>query len=238
VSYLSRGETPGTIQSGRAGTVQIGDKLGQLSGFARATRVSPRQILQAVRVRASEQAGGSESLSLLRVRGALNAIAAGRPLAALLKRAVDVLGAGLGLVVLSPVLILTAAAIALTGGRRAVRVRDCGDTLAKAVESMLAGLKHFRYRRHDVIVVHLLDPAEIDFPFQQVTLFKGLEALGDVVTEPRSLRTAYEREVQAFLRQVRTGCRAQQVDYLLVRTDQPLDTVLRTFLSARKRRVK
>jgi uncharacterized protein (DUF58 family) len=106
------------------------------------------------------------------------------------------------------------------------------------VESMLAGLKHFRYRRHDVIVIHLLDPAELDFPFQQVTLFKGLEALGDVVTEPRSLRVAYQREVQAFLRQVRTGCRAQQVDYLLVRTDQPLDMVLRTFLSARKRRVK
>lgn len=106
------------------------------------------------------------------------------------------------------------------------------------VESMLAGLKHFRYRRHDVIVVHLMDPAELDFPFQQVTLFKGLESLGDVVTEPRSLRTAYQREVQAFLREVRSGCRAQQVDYLLVRTDQPLDMVLRTFLSARKRRVK
>ncbi len=104
--------------------------------------------------------------------------------------------------------------------------------------SLLAGLKHFRYRRHDVIVLHLLDPAEIDFPFQQVTLFKGLESLGDVVTEPRSLRAAYQREVRAYLREVRAGCRAQQVDYLLVRTDQPLDLMLRTFLSARKRRVK
>ncbi|MEX2185887.1 MAG: DUF58 domain-containing protein, partial [Pirellulales bacterium] len=105
------------------------------------------------------------------------------------------------------------------------------------VDSMLAGLKHFRHRKHDVIVFHLMDPAEIDFPFQQVTLFKGLEAAGDVVTEPRSLRVAYLREVQAFLQRVRTGCRAQQVDYHLVRTDQPLDAVLSTFLAARAKRI-
>jgi uncharacterized protein (DUF58 family) len=106
------------------------------------------------------------------------------------------------------------------------------------VSAMLAGLKHFRHRRHDVIVMHVLDPAELDFPFQQVTMFKGLESLGNVVTEPRSLRAAYRQQVQGFLREVQTGCRAQQIDYLTVRTDQPLDAVLRTFLSARKRRVK
>jgi uncharacterized protein (DUF58 family) len=105
-------------------------------------------------------------------------------------------------------------------------------------DSMLAGLKHFRHRKHDVIVFQLLDPAELDFPFQNVTLFKGLEALGDVVTEPRSLRAAYQREIQAFLQHVRTGCRAQQVDYRAVRTDQPLDALLSTFLAARSKRIK
>jgi uncharacterized protein (DUF58 family) len=105
-------------------------------------------------------------------------------------------------------------------------------------DAMLAGLKHFRHRRHDVIVFHVLDPAEIDFPFQQVTMFKGLEALGDVVTEPRSLRAAYQTEVQSFIKKVRTGCRAQQIDYLTIRTDQPLDTVLTPFLSARKKRIR
>ncbi len=106
------------------------------------------------------------------------------------------------------------------------------------VDALLAGLKHFRHRRHDVIIFHVLDPAEIDFPFQHVTMFKGLESLGEVVTEPRSLRAAYQQEVQSFLKEVRTGCRARQIDYLTVRTDQPLDTVLSTFLSARKKRVK
>jgi hypothetical protein len=89
-----------------------------------------------------------------------------------------------------------------------------------------------------VIVLHVLDPAEIDFPFQQVTMFKGLEALGEVVAEPRGLRAAYQKEVDAYLKQLRSGCRAQQIDYLMVRTDEALDTVLTTFLAARKKRIK
>jgi uncharacterized protein (DUF58 family) len=106
------------------------------------------------------------------------------------------------------------------------------------VDAMLAGLKHFRHRRHDVIVLHILDPAEIDFPFQKITMFKGLEALGEVITEPRSLRAAYQTEVSLFLKRVKTGCRAHQIDYLTIRTDEPLDAVLTAFLSARKNRVK
>ncbi|HEX5470500.1 MAG TPA: DUF58 domain-containing protein [Lacipirellulaceae bacterium] len=110
--------------------------------------------------------------------------------------------------------------------------------LFDGVESMLAGLKHLRHRRHDVVVLHVLDPAEIDFPFQQVTMFKGLEALGKVVVEPRSLQAAYRREIQSFVKRIRAGCRGQQIDYITIPSDQPLDAVLRTFLSARKTRVK
>jgi uncharacterized protein (DUF58 family) len=121
-------------------------------------------------------------------------------------------------------------------GRRGIVV--IVSDLFDDVESMLAGLKHLRHRRHDVIVLQVLDPAEIDFPFQQVTMFKGLEALGDVVAEPRSLQAAYQREIQAFIKRIRAGCRAQQIDYVTIRTDQPLDLVLRTFLSARKQRFK
>jgi uncharacterized protein (DUF58 family) len=106
------------------------------------------------------------------------------------------------------------------------------------VDAMLSGLKHFRHRQHDVIIFQVLDPAELDFPFQQVTLFKGLESEGNIVTEPRSLRAAYQQEVQSFLKRLRTGCRAQQIDYLTVRTDQPLDTVLTAFFASRKKRIK
>jgi uncharacterized protein (DUF58 family) len=101
------------------------------------------------------------------------------------------------------------------------------------VNSMLAGLKHFRHRRHEVIVFHVLDPAEIDFPFQRTTLFKGLEQLPEVLTDPRSLRKAYLEEFAAFVRQVKQGCRAQRVDYVQLRTDQPLDVALSSYLASR-----
>ncbi len=104
------------------------------------------------------------------------------------------------------------------------------------VTSLLAGLKHFRHRRHEVILFHVLDPAEIDFPFDQLTLFKGLEQLPDVLADPRALRKAYLEEFAAFQKQVRSGCRAQGIDYFEVRTDQPLDLALTTYLSRRMMR--
>ncbi|HEX3869030.1 MAG TPA: DUF58 domain-containing protein [Pirellulales bacterium] len=104
------------------------------------------------------------------------------------------------------------------------------------VSSMLAGLKHFRHRRHEVILFHILDPAEIEFPFKQVTMFKGLEQLPDVLADPRSLRKAYLAEFQAFQRQVRVGCRTQGIDYFEMRTDQPLDVALSTYLARRMAR--
>ena len=105
------------------------------------------------------------------------------------------------------------------------------------VESLLLGLKHFRHRRHDVSIMQVIDPAEQDFPFEDPTLFKGLEGLPEQMTEPRALRRAYQREFEGFLAQVRRGCRELHMDHVLLRTDQPLDTALRSFLTHRMQRV-
>src|SRR5256885_5789605 len=53
------------------------------------------------------------------------------------------------------------------------------------------GLRHLRYKKHEVMVFQILDPTEIEFPFEEVTLFKGLEEAGELLTEPRSLREGY-----------------------------------------------
>jgi uncharacterized protein (DUF58 family) len=110
-----------------------------------------------------------------------------------------------------------------------VILSDLFDDLA----SVMLGLKHLRHRRHEVLVLQVLDPAEQDFPFQDPTLFKGLEGLPEQLTEPRSLRNAYQREFEAFLKEIRRGCRDLHMDYTLLRTDQPLDVALRTFLTGR-----
>lgn len=101
---------------------------------------------------------------------------------------------------------------------------------------VLAGLKHFRHRRHEVIVFHILDPAELEFPFRDPTLFKGLEGIPEVLTEPHALRRAYRDEINTFLEELRRGCRGADVDYVPLRTDQSLDVPLSSYLASRSAR--
>jgi len=104
------------------------------------------------------------------------------------------------------------------------------------IAEMMAGLKHFRHRRHDVVMFQTLDPAELDFPFGNPTMFQGLEALGDTLADPRALREAYLKEFSGFLTQVETACRRQQIDYRQIRTDADFSTVLSAYLAQRMAR--
>jgi uncharacterized protein (DUF58 family) len=104
------------------------------------------------------------------------------------------------------------------------------------VPRVLAGLKHLRHRRHEVIVFHILDPAELDFPFRDTTLFKGLEGLPEVLADPHALRRAYQAEIGAYLDEMKKGCRMINIDYVPLRTDQPLDGALSSYLAARASR--
>ena len=99
-----------------------------------------------------------------------------------------------------------------------------------------AGLKPLRHRRHEVIVFHILDPAELDFPFRDTTLFKGMEGIADLLTEPHALRKAYQEELGDFLETLKKGCRMIDIDYVPLRTDQDLDVALSSYLAARANR--
>ena len=101
------------------------------------------------------------------------------------------------------------------------------------VDAILAGLRHLAHRRHEVVVMHVVDPAEIDFPFDNLTMFRGLEQMPDALVEPRALRKAYLDEFGRFLHRVKAGCREQAIDYVLLRTDQSLEMVLSSYLASR-----
>lgn len=105
------------------------------------------------------------------------------------------------------------------------------------VDELTLGIKHLRHRRHDVIVVHTLDAAELDFPFRRPTLFRGLEDLPELLTDPRALRKAYLQHFRKFLQDVETRLRDLQVDYVQIRNDSPLDVTLSTFLATRMARI-
>jgi len=110
--------------------------------------------------------------------------------------------------------------------------------LFDAPESVLAGLKHFHYRRHDVIAFHLLDRAEAEFPFDDPTRFRGLEQPIRIPVDARAIRRAYLDEFDRYVRELEAGCRQWSIDYERVETDRPLDEVLARYLTGRRHRLR
>lgn len=110
-----------------------------------------------------------------------------------------------------------------------VVLSDCFDEL----DDILAGMRHLRHKRHEVIVLQVLDPAEVEFPFQEATLFRGLEAMPELLTDPRSLRDGYLEQLNAFQEQLHTGCLMMNVDHVPMRTDHSLGRVLAAYLAGR-----
>jgi len=101
------------------------------------------------------------------------------------------------------------------------------------LDSLLRGLQHFRHYDHEVMVMHIMDEAELTFPFQGNTQFVGLEEMGRLVVEPRALREGYLEAVNAFCREVKRKCVANRIDYKLISTADHLDAALLAFLAAR-----
>jgi uncharacterized protein (DUF58 family) len=106
------------------------------------------------------------------------------------------------------------------------------------VESIIKGLRHLRYRKHEVIMFQILDPAEIDFPFEDVTLFKGLEETGDLLVEPRALRAAYLDQLKLFSETLGKACRGMNIDFARISSGDSLDIALSQYLADRMGRMK
>ncbi len=97
----------------------------------------------------------------------------------------------------------------------------------------LRGLRLLRQRGHDVMVFHVMDDDELDFPFEGATRFEGLESPASLTCNPRALRQGYLEALEVFLNTTRHTCAQNTIDYTLLRTSEPLDAALATFLSSR-----
>ena len=102
------------------------------------------------------------------------------------------------------------------------------------VEQTLKGLRLLRQRGHDVLALQILDDDEIDFPFTGATRFVGLESDDRLRCNPKTLRDGYLTAMNTFLDRLRRGCAGSGVDYRLIRTSEPLDAALASFLSQRQ----
>jgi uncharacterized protein (DUF58 family) len=102
------------------------------------------------------------------------------------------------------------------------------------VDTLKAALRQFHVRRHEVIVFHVMDDDEINFPFEDNTRFIGLESPDEVQADPRALRKTYLKIVNDYLASVRKACDTMGVDYALMNTSEPLDAALARYLAFRK----
>ena len=116
-------------------------------------------------------------------------------------------------------------------GRRGMIVL-VSDLLAPR-PGLFKGLKLLRHRGHDVLVFHVLDDEELDFNFAGTTKFEGMEELGDVLCDPRSLREGYLAAMQAYLDELRRFCAQQVIDYRTIRTSEHIDAVLLHYMNHR-----
>ena len=106
-------------------------------------------------------------------------------------------------------------------------------------EEILKALHHFRYRKHEVIVLHVMAEEELTFPFDRWSLFRDLEFdERRVQLDPRSVRAAYLEKVGDFLRQIEAGCGQMDIDYVPLSTKRSFDAALGMYLAQRRRRKK
>jgi uncharacterized protein (DUF58 family) len=102
-------------------------------------------------------------------------------------------------------------------------------------QKVLDGLQHLRFGGNEVIVFHVMDPYELDFPFAGLVEFEGLEGIPKILTRPAEVRKSYLREVEAFRLRLRDGCERNNCHYTLVNTAQPLHEILSAYLAFRLR---
>jgi uncharacterized protein (DUF58 family) len=101
------------------------------------------------------------------------------------------------------------------------------------VGDIMRGLQRLRYGGHNVIVFHTLDPHELKFPFKGTWQFDGLEGEEELITQPERIREDYLTNLNAYLEELQSGCIGSGVDYTLVETSRPLDSLLSEFLETR-----
>jgi len=98
---------------------------------------------------------------------------------------------------------------------------------------VLSGLQHFRHRNHEVIVFHILDPDEIEFPYTDASTFVDLETGAQLTTEPWEIAASYRQKLTAWRDQYARSCREQRIDYVPLDSQTPFDRALLAYLEKR-----
>ena len=106
------------------------------------------------------------------------------------------------------------------------------DLLAP-VEQIKDNLGYLRSRGHEVIVLRTLDPSEVDFDFDQASMFRDAETGQEIYVDPQTIATSYREAFDEHESELRQVCDRHGVDFFQIRTDEPLDIALFNLLQSR-----
>lgn len=105
------------------------------------------------------------------------------------------------------------------------------------LDPMMRALQHLRHRRHEVMLFQIMAPEELDFPYNRLTQFRHIEQTDQKqIVDPRRLREDYLRNLAAFQKELRDRSGKMQIDYHLMRTDDPVANSLGWYLNRRMSR--
>src|SRR5499427_7216934 len=102
-------------------------------------------------------------------------------------------------------------------------------------DAILEAIKPLKFLGNDLIVFHVLDPAELDFGYDDASSFEDLESGEQIPVVPESLAAEYRQMIRAHIEALTTKFSEHRIDYTLVNTAEPLDRVLFSYLSSRER---
>jgi uncharacterized protein (DUF58 family) len=102
-------------------------------------------------------------------------------------------------------------------------------------DSVLRGIQHLRFGGSEVILFHVMDSFELNFPFQGTVEFVGLEQIPNITTRPAEIRKSYLKRMNEFRDRVRLGCERNNVHYQMVDTSKTLHETLTGYLAFRRR---
>jgi uncharacterized protein (DUF58 family) len=101
------------------------------------------------------------------------------------------------------------------------------------VSALDQGLGFLRTRNHDVIVMHVMHGDELEFPFDRLTRFEGMEDDTRLLVDAPAIREGYKSVVDEWRNDVRRVCHRRGVDYALLDTSKPLELALSAYLGTR-----
>ena len=103
------------------------------------------------------------------------------------------------------------------------------------INSVLRALKHFSYKKNEVIVFQVLDPIEKTFSFGKDAIFKDLETGDELTTQPYQIQKAYREAMGEFINRIKAECLNSNIDYNLIETSDPYDKALLRYIQKREK---